>query len=421
MVIHTGWKHRSWIVIALLICGAVSAQESSRAGGGRRLSLPESPHQYSEMGIPALRGRNVRQRGRFGRRSDNTPGDNPITDLGATLGRVLFYDTRLSVDGTVSCASCHLQKNAFADPRRVSVGIEGRAGKRNAPSLVNARYNSNGRFFWDERAGSLEEQVLMPIQDPVEMGFELEDLVERLDSIPEYRELFAGAFGATDVTEDRISKALAQFVRSLVSYRSRFDEGLAQAGAVANDFPNFTAQENLGKSIFFGRNDRGGGSCASCHTDRGGRRGRGGQANPVLFVARQASNNGLDAEVGGDNGVGDVTGRDRDNGRFKVPSLRGVGVTAPYMHDARFATLEEVVEFYDSGVQGHPNLDRRLSRGGRGGRGRRGFGRGGGFRPPTSPRRMNLTDSEKKGLVAFLKTLTDSQFLGDPRFSDPFR
>jgi cytochrome c peroxidase len=233
MVIHTGWKHRSWIVIALLICGAVSAQESSRAGGARRLSLPESPHQYSEMGIPALRGRNVRQRGRFGRRSDNTPGDNPITDLGATLGRVLFYDTRLSVDGTVSCASCHLQKNAFADPRRVSVGIEGREGKRNAPSLVNARYNSNGRFFWDERAGSLEEQVLMPIQDPAEMGFELEDLVERLDSIPEYRELFAGAFGATDVTEDGISKALAQFVRSLVSYRSRFDEGLAQAGAVA--------------------------------------------------------------------------------------------------------------------------------------------------------------------------------------------
>lgn len=347
MVTHTGWIHRSWIVTALLICGAVNAQESSRAGSARRLSLPESPHHYSEMGIPSQRGPGFRRGGRFGRRSDNTPRDNPVTDLGATLGRVLFYDTRLSVDGTVSCASCHVQKNAFADPRQVSVGIEGREGKRNAPSLVNARYYSNGRFFWDERAGSLEEQVLMPIQDPAEMGLELEELVERLDSIPDYRELFASAFGATEVTEDRISKALAQFVRSLVSYRSRFDEGLAQAGAVTDDFPNFTAEENLGKSIFFGRNDRRGGSCASCYTDRGGRRGR--------------------------------------------------------------------------SVQAHPNLDRRLSRGGRRGRGRGGFGRGGGFQQPASPRKMNLTDAEKKGLVAFLKTLTDSQFLGDPRFSDPFR
>ena len=195
---------------------------------------------------------------RTARRQDNTPRDNRLTDAGATLGRVLFYDTRLSANNTTACGSCHEQKRAFADGQRFPKGFEGKAVDRNAMSLVNLRYYPRGRFFWDERAATLEDQVLMPIQNKIEMGHDLPRLMEVMAKDSRYPDLYHQAFGDSKVTPERTAKALAQFLRSLVSYQSKFDEGLAKAGSVRDDFENFTAQENRGKTLFVQR-------CATCH------------------------------------------------------------------------------------------------------------------------------------------------------------
>ncbi|MFK7743200.1 MAG: cytochrome-c peroxidase [Planctomycetota bacterium] len=393
----------------LLFAGASIAQETAaneRVLGsehGFRIVLPAESHRYAE---PTQRFR--RRRGPGPR--DSTPNDNPVTDAGATLGRVLFYDKRLSVTKTVACASCHRQEHAFADPSRLSTGIRSRRGKRNSPSLVNVRDHATGGFFWDARAKSLEEQVLVPIQDRLEMGMKLPALIERLDKLPEYQVLFREAFGDGGTSETRIAQALAQFVRTLTSSGSRFDEGYRQAGSVDGDFANFREQENLGKRIFFGRGR--GPSCASCHARvPRGRRGRGVRGD--LFVASRPRNIGLDRDSRKDRGVGAVTGRPEDDGKFKAPSLRNVEVTGPYMHDGRFQTLEQVVAHYATGVQAHPNVDRRLAGRGFGGRG---FGRRG-----SQPRGIDLDKQEQLALVAFLKTLTDRTFLEDERFSSPFR
>jgi cytochrome c peroxidase len=315
---------------------------------------------------------------------DNTPSFNLVTDEGATLGRVLFYDTALSRNRTLSCGSCHRAETGFADPAALSQGFAGGVTRRHSMGIANARYYRSGRFFWDERAQSLEAQVLMPIQDGVEMGLTLDELVERVSAAPYYPALFQAAFGDPGVTVDRISRALAQFVRSLVSYRSRYDAGRALASSSTQPYPTFTEEENAGKQLFFdGRT-----GCNNCH---------GGDA----FVAPGPRNNGLDATTT-DAGVSGITGQPRDAGRFKVPSLRNVGLRAPYMHDGRFGTLEEVVEHYNSGVQNHPNLDNPLRRNG-------------------GVRRLNLSDAEKRALVAFLHTLSDYELAADPKFSDPFR
>ncbi len=366
--------------------------------------LPERPDNYADPDLPA------HFRTPLVRRFDNTPRDNPTTDDGATLGRVLFYDRRLSKDGTVSCGSCHVQARAFADPERFSKGIGGRLGDRNAMALANARFHGRGRFFWDERAASLEVQVLQPIEHPGEMARDVDDAVEVVRGDAAYAPLFRKAFGDEDVTRDRLAKALAQFVRSMVSCRSKFDEGLAEARSIADDFPNFTPGENLGKSIFLGDHERESrGNCATCHlrnyaftqpTDRA--------RQSAIFMSDRLSNNGLDADLAtADNGLGDLTLDPRDYGKFKVPDLRNVELTAPYMHDGRFRTLEEVVEHYNAQVKPHPNLDPQLREAPRRGR--------------PGPRLMNLDAEQKAALVAFLKTLTDREFVADPKFSDPFR
>jgi cytochrome c peroxidase len=313
---------------------------------------------------------------------DNTPPDNPITDDGATLGRVLFYDRGLSRNSRVSCASCHLQSRGFADGVRFSVGFEGGRTRRNAMTLTDARFYRRGRFFWDERAGTLEAQVLMPFLDPVEMGLDPNDLVARVALTPFYRPLFRAAFGDTKVTPDRISRALAQFIRSLVSYRSRYDVGRAQVARDSERFPNFTDQENLGRALFLGR-----GRCVFCHTSD-------------TFASFIPRNNGLD-DASTDEGVGAVTGQPADRRSFKAPSLRNIALTAPYMHDGRFETLEQVVDFYSSGIKNDETLDAVL-------------------RAFAQPRQLNLTADEKAALVAFLHTLTDFEMAVDPRFSDPF-
>lgn len=320
----------------------------------------------------------------------NTPGDNPVTDAGATLGRVLFYDMNLSANGTIACASCHIQSEGFSDQRALSLGFEGGETGRNSMSLLNAAYYDNGHFFWDERADTLEDQVLMPIQDPVEMGMTLEGLVEAVDGQTYYGPLFEQAFGDDDVTTERISFALAQFVRAMVSTDSRYDEGLEAMGDPVADFPNFSAEENLGKQLFFSP----AGNCAICHVgDPQGPPAPGQDRNFAIFQPLMAINNGLDANPD-DEGAG--------NGTFKSHSLRNIALTGPYMHDGRFDTLLEVVEHYDNGVQGGPATDPRLM-------------------PAGQPQNLGLTNPEKAAIVAFLETLTDEVIMDDPRFSDPFR
>ncbi len=354
--------------------GDSAAAPAVKPSTARTLRLPETPHGYADPDLPA------HFRTAAARRFDNTPADNPVTDAGATLGRVLFYDTRLSANNTVACGSCHLQSRAFVDGQRVSKGFAGRLTDRNSMSLVNLRYYPRGRFFWDERAATLEDQVLMPIQSKVEMGHELARLVETLAADRHYPELFRKAFGDRAVTRERVARALAQFVRSLVSCQSKYDEGLVKAGSVRADFPNFTEQENQGKRLFLAR-------CASCHLP-------GGQA--AHFIMLRPRNNGLEAHARGDGGVGDITLNGRHVGLFKSPSLRNVEFTAPYMHDGRFATLEAVMDHYGRDIKAHPNLDGRL-------------------------RRLRLSESQRAAVVAFLKTLTDRAFLTDPKFSDPFQ
>lgn len=196
--------------------------------------------------------------------SDNTPIDNPITDAGATLGRVLFYDKKLSANGTISCASCHQAEHGFSDPNVLSEGFEGGHTRRHSMGIVNARFYQTGKFFWDERAGTLEDQVLMPFQDEVEMGLTLSELVQIVTDQVYYPTLFQDTFGDETITSDRISKALAQFVRSLVSTTSKYDEGRSLVNSPLVDFPNFTQEENLGKQLFNSQNLIAP-SCNACH------------------------------------------------------------------------------------------------------------------------------------------------------------
>ncbi|HAS44222.1 MAG TPA: cytochrome-c peroxidase [Microscillaceae bacterium] len=374
-------------VITMVACNnnQEAAQPTTTEGDAeilaKTLNLPNETYNYSNISLPThFLAANIQA-------TNNTSTTNPTTDLGATLGRVLFYDKNLSANNTIACASCHLQSNSFTDPETLSTGFEGGKTGRNSMSLANALFYQNGKFFWDERANTLEDQVLMPIQDLVEMGMTLEDLVPKLQALDYYKVLFKQTFGDETVTSERISLALAQFVRAMYSYQSKYDQALSAHNGPLNGnttLAGLTAEENLGRQLF----NRSG--CAGCH-------------NTDAFVGIMAQNNGLDATTT-DEGLAAVTGLTTDEGKFKVPSLRNVEVTGPYMHDGRFATLEQVVEHYNSGVQNHPALDNRLK-----------------VRGTNQVRRLNLTDAEKTALVTFLKTLTDNTFLTDEKFADPFK
>ena len=341
------------------------------------LQLPATNYNYANPALPAEFLVNPILA------EDNTPANNTNTDAGATLGRALFYDRRLSTNQTISCASCHQQKYGFSDPRQFSVGWDGSLGTRNAMGLNNGRWYQRKKFFWDERAATLEDQTLMPIQNPIEMGMTLAALTNRLAAEPYYTNLFARAFGSTAVTTNRISQALAQFVRSIVTTQSKYDLGLT------NNFANFTTQENTGRQIFFGLNGSKA-TCSLCHlTDN--------------FVQTTGiDNNGLEFPYV-DTGIGGITGNAGDLGKFKVPSLRNIELTAPYMHDGRFTNLDQVVEFYNSGVVFNANLTPPLRAAG-----------------GNSALRLNLTTDQKAALVAFLKTLTDTNLANDVKLSDPF-
>jgi cytochrome c peroxidase len=347
------------------------------------LNLPSTPYNYANQSLPAF----LLNPGIAGQ--DNTPATNQVTDWGATLGRVIFYDKIVSINNTISCASCHQQQFGFSDNKAFSNGFAGGLTGRNSMCLVNAKYYPDGKFFWDERANTLETQTLMPIQNSVEMGMNLDTLINRLKSKAHYPYLFTKAFGDATINSDRISRALAQFVRSMISYRSKFDVGRGQitppANPIQTPYPNFTAEENLGKQLFFSPLT----NCAACH-------------GTETFTAPEPKNNGLE-NPSVDRGVGAITNIPNQNGEFKVTSLKNIELTAPYMHDGRFTTLEQVIEHYNSGVQAHPNLAPQLRN------------------PNGTPRQLNLTVQEKAALVAFLKTLTDNALSTDVKFSNPFK
>jgi cytochrome c peroxidase len=346
----------------------------------QELTLPQDPHQYIVS---------VARRGAF-------PGvfGGAVSNDIVALGRVLFYDQNISSTREVSCASCHRQELAFSDDVPLSKGVADNRTKRNSQALgsivsfsqyYNAVFLDFGGipYFWDERAATASDQILETLQNPDEMDMDLPLALERIQERNFYPVLYRKAFGDEEITEERTVQAIGEFVLSLASFNSRFDQGMQEVGRVEEPFPNFNLVENQGKTLFLR-------DCASCHSTNFG--------VPTELVA----NNGLDREYS-DKGMGDRDGYGADkNGFFKVPPLRNIEMTAPYMHDGRFATLRDVINHYSTGVQPHPNLSRQLVAAG-------------------EPRRLNYSEAEKEALEAFLKTVTDHEFLNDPKFSDPFK
>jgi cytochrome c peroxidase len=336
---------------------AVLAALAAGCGDSRPPGTPAAPlvDQATPGGFPA------------GGAPATAPTGNALTEARAQLGRRLFYDPRLSRTNDVSCSTCHEQRYAFSDPKAVSTGTEGLQGTRNAPALVNLAWSST--FFWDGRAASLEEQAGMPIENPVEMNLPLADAVARVAADASYDAAFAEAYGGPP-TQETLRFALASFVRALVSAGSAYDRHLA------GDDAAFGARERRGEELFF--TDRGG--CFHCHPP-------GSLTNGGYF------NNGSYVD-GGDRGRQALTNRTGDLGKFKVPALRNIAATAPYMHDGSLPTLEAVVDQYDRGGRGHASTDPQIQV-------------------------LGLTEPEKADLLAFLRSLSDEAFLTDPRFAAP--
>jgi len=369
-------------ILALAACGREDVPSPTPAGvaAATRIDFAQVAN-YAAPPLPAYFDGTVAA-------LDNSPASNPGDDRVATLGRVLFHDLRLSTNNRSSCAACHQQRIGFTDPLRFSNGIS-TAGTTDfhAMRLGNLRYWRPGSAFWDRRMPTAEAQASQPLHSLVEMGWGetaggIDALLRKMAATAYYPDLFAWAFGSATISEPRIQQALAQFVRAMVSHDSRWDAGYARVfsptapnRALDVDLPNFTAQENHGRHLFMTSVDQGGAGCASCHRP------------PTFALAADARSNGLDA------------GETR---LFKAPSLRSVGLSGPYMHDGRFATLAEVIDFYASGIQDGPALDPRLRDGG-------------------APRRLHLDATDRAALVAFLKTLDDPVLTTDPRFGDPFR
>lgn len=318
--------------------------------------------------------------------------NHSVTNAAARLGRTLFYDKRLSQNNTIACASCHKQEFAFADNKSLSDGFNGGKTGRNSMTIINA-INSQG-FFWDNRTIKLEDMVLQPIKHQVEMGLDNSNfLVEKLTSTSYYPQLFEDAFGSRAITKENIGKALAQFIYAMFAANSKMDQSGVLSGGWQNNNGVLTPLEFQGSTVF------GNAGCASCH---GGRDLRG-------WSNLQWGNIGLDS-VYADKGLGALLMDPTKDGVFKVPSLRNVGLTAPYMHDGRYSTLEEVVEHYSTGIVYSETLSDMLKE-----------YDPVTYQPTNKARKFNFSDSDKQALVAFLKTMTDYSTISDPKFSDPFK
>ncbi|WP_173021431.1 cytochrome-c peroxidase [Lewinella sp. W8] len=322
----------------------------------------------------------------------------------ALLGRVLFYDTQLSATGETSCATCHKQEIAFSDDLAFSKGINGAVTKRNSIALGSvptfapavSGYGSTGdeesravqgrvKFFWDERAGTVSEQSTATIQDEIEMGRDLVELSQDLRRQELYKILSFKAFGTEELTPERITLALEKFTSSITSMNTRFDDLANREFFESREQleQRFTASELRGRELF---NQ----NCASCHGAN--------LAEPTVNVA----NNGLEMSYT-DKGLGDLSGNEFEAGVFKVPFLRNVALTGPYMHDGRFATLREVIDHYSENIVEHPNLHHNL---------RNAFG---------NVRRLNLSEQDKQALIDFLEMATDETLATNESVSDPFR
>ena len=332
---------------------------------------------------------------------DNT-GGNPITNAKATLGRVLFYDKNLSISNTVSCASCHKQEFAFSDTALVSSGVEGGVTGRHSMRLINARFAVESKFFWNERAASLEQQTTQPVQDHAEMGFSgqsgrpgIAALLTKLQALNYYNELFRFVYGDINVTEARLQECLAQFVRSIQSFDSKYDAGRALVANDNQNFPNFTAQENMGKNLFLsppvfdatGNRVNGGLSCNGCH-----------QA-PEFDIAPNSGNNGI---------IGIINNPGIDIANTRAPSLRDLVKTngllnGPMMHTGVIKTLQAAVGHYGTInlAPGNTNLDPKL-------------------RPNGFGQQLHLTAPEVDAVIAFLRTLSGTNVYTDSKWSDPF-
>ena len=367
-------KIRLTLMALCLLFAAISCQKDTFRTAIQAPTLPEVTYDY----VPKWGGMHSHMEGqKIG-----------ISNEGATLGRVLFYDKILSVDNTISCGSCHRQSKAFADAARQSLGFDNQLTDRNAPAISNL-YDDN-LLFWDGRSPSITDLVLRPIRNHKEMGMEdMEFLITKIKAAPYYNELFTKAYGNEEVTSERIADALTQFIKSMVGCDSPVDR-------------HFIAQKDLsplaeaGMNVFFGK-----GTCYNCHSGPDFNERGGFFSSPFGFGwGQNIADIGLD-EVYTDVGMGVFDAA--LVGVFKIPSLRNIALTAPYMHDGRFATLEEVIDHYNSGIQRSPNLDDVFKSWDTG-----------------EAIRLGLTDGEKSALVAFLHSLTDEAYTRDARFSDPF-
>lgn len=305
------------------------------------------------------------------------PTNNPLTEEGVALGKKLFFDEILSGDGTQSCASCHHSEKSFTDNQQFSDGIDGNFGTRNSMPLFNLAWNFNERFTWDGKELSLERQALEPVSNPIEMHSNWTNVAQKLQNHPEYPTLFLQAFGTATIDSTLVTKAIAQFERILISGNSKFDKYLRGETTL-------TTQEQNGFNIFM---DEAKGDCFHCH----------GSDNNPLWTDNAFHNNGLDATFT-DLGLGAVSGDPADNGKFKSPSLRNLVFTAPYMHDGRFATLEEVINHYSEGLQLSSTIDPLMKKVAQGG--------------------VGLSTQEKTDLKVFLLSLSDFDFINNPNFRE---
>lgn len=315
------------------------------------------------------------------------PDDNPLTKEGVELGRFLFYEKRLSGDNTMSCATCHMPQNGFSDINQFSVGIDGISGTRQSMALVNLGWESF--FFWDGRASTLEKQILEPVPNPIEMHQSWKDAVSKLNADVTYRNRFFRAFNEEGIDSVKVSKAIAQFLRTLISAESKYDvmykyeNSMALSASEQAILGTIDPEEWAGYDLFKSLN---GADCFHCH-------------NGPLMQVKKFSNNGLMPNSINDLGRAHVTNNPEDNYKFKVPTLRNIALTAPYMHDGRFATLDEVIEHYSSGIHMSPTIDPLIEFGSQGG--------------------VQLDAQEKYLLKKFLLTLTDNNFINNPNFKDP--
>lgn len=310
-----------------------------------------------------------------------TPNTNPMTNEGVELGRKLFYDERLSANNTQSCGSCHLQSASFSDTTSYSIGIDGIAGNRNSMPLINLGWMNS--FFWDGRATGMENQVYQPVTNPIEMHTTWPDVAAKLQQDALYPALFLQVFGTNLIDSVLVSKAISQFMRTLISGNAPFDKYLMTGSSGWNAVDEQLAYE--GFTIFM---DESKGDCFHCHGD---------SYNP-LWTDNSFHNNGLDIAFT-DNGRGAITGNNFDNGKFKTPTLRNLVFTAPYMHDGRFTTLSQVINHYSQGLQNSATLDPLMKH------------------IDTGGSQMNPGDKTK--LLMFLISLSDSSFVTNPKFSDP--